>query len=166
MSNLRNWVETILYGGGAHRRFTQDSPVLLDVWSEYLSAYTTLDRDRRLNLLIKPFFEVSPADVVSHMRDRMGQKLFEVTQTTYNRTVVSSWLKFEDLVAYIIPLTRWYSDLTKPTEEASRALPSSKRRGAKQPSQLRLPTEAEMWEDVGRPMKPTYPYPRLLGFAR
>src|SRR5262245_19829289 len=100
------------------------------------------------------------------MRHRMGEKQFEVTQTTYNRTVVSSWLTFEDLVGCVIPLTSWYTELTE-TQEASRAPAPSKRRAAKQQSaNLRLPTQSEMWEDVGRPTKPTYPYPRLLGFAR
>jgi serine protease AprX len=164
--NLRSWVETILYGAGAHRRFTQDSPVLLDVWAEYFSAYTNEASDRRLNLLIKPFFDVAPAEVVSQMRQRMDRK-YELTQTTYNRTVVSTWLKFEELVACIIPLTRWYSELTEPKVEMSRAAPAGARKKSRQRQSLPpLPKVGEMWEDVVRPTKPTYPYPQLLGFAR
>ncbi len=140
--------------------------MLLDVWAEYFSAYTNEASDRRLNLLIKPFFDVAPAEVVSQMRQRMDRK-FELTQTTYNRTVVSTWLKFEELVACIIPLTRWYSELTEPKVEMSRAAPAGARKKSRQRQSLPpLPKVGEMWEDVVRPTKPTYPYPQLLGFAR
>ncbi len=140
--------------------------MLLDVWAEYFSAYTNEASDRRLNLLIKPFFDVAPAEVVSQMRQRMDRK-YELTQTTYNRTVVSTWLKFEELVACIIPLTRWYSELTEPKVEMSRAAPAGARKKSRQRQSLPpLPKVGEMWEDVVRPTKPTYPYPQLLGFAR
>jgi hypothetical protein len=165
VGNLRNWVETILYGAGSHRRFTQDSPVLLDVWAEYFSAYTNADGDRRLNLLIKPYYDLAPSEVVSQMRERMEGK-FELTQTTYNRTVVSTWLKFEELVASIIPLTRWYSDLAQPTRERPRATGKVSKTARRQQSVFPLPKGREMWEDIVRPAQSIYPYPQLLGFAR
>src|SRR5947207_3214621 len=110
MGEIRNWVEAILYGGGTHRRFTQDGPVLPDVWTSYLEQALEGSSERRVAVLIEPHFDSNPAVIARRMKGRLGAD-FEATQTVYNRTVASSWLHCAELVGAVVPLTRWYLDI-------------------------------------------------------
>jgi hypothetical protein len=93
MKNARESVATILYGGGTYRRFTQDGPVLPDVWAEYL------DRpNERSSLLIEPWLKRSALEVADAMRKQMGDAYNEC-EAVYNRTTVSCAATFKDLVS-------------------------------------------------------------------
>lgn len=161
MDNARGLVATILYGAGMHRRFTQEVPVLPDVWGEYLDK-----PDGKINLLIEPWIKRSPTEVTEHLRRTMGEQAFDRDRIVYNRTTVAASMALVDLVAYIVPLTGWYVRLG--------AAPEGKRRSRKKPSDHKqatsqkpnLPTVDEMWEDVVRPAVPRYPHPGLLAFVR
>lgn len=156
MSETRNWVETILYGGGSHRRFTQDGPVLPDVWTKYLEEALRDEPDDRVAVLLEPHFDSTPALVSQRMKERLRDR-FEFTQTVYNRTVVSSWLNLPDLVLGVIPITRWYADIAEGRDSAS----------AKKPVfDGLLPRKGQMWDDQLRPEREGYPFPKLLAFVR
>ena len=47
----RAWLEELIFSGDAPRRFTQDSPVLPDVWLAYAEAAEEVDAK---DLLITP----------------------------------------------------------------------------------------------------------------
>ncbi len=156
MSEIRNWIEAILYGGGSHRRFTQDGPVLPDVWTKYLEEVLRKQPDERVAVLIEPHFDSNPALVASRMRERLGSR-FDLTQTVYNRTVVSSWLTLEDLVLGVVPLTRWYADIAEGRERAADRKP--KFDGL-------LPSVRQMWDDLLHADREGYSFPKLLAFVR
>src|ERR1700761_7335608 len=156
MTEIRNWVEAILYGGGSHRRFTQDGPVLPDVWTMYLEEAFKKLPDHRVPVLIEPHFDSSPALAAEGMQHRLGPR-FDHTQTVYNRTIVSSWLSLDDLVFGVVPLTRWYADIV-----ASRDVAVDR----KSPFNGTLPSIAQTWDDCLRMDRKGYPFPKLLAFIR
>ncbi|MBR0911493.1 S8 family serine peptidase [Bradyrhizobium japonicum] len=156
MSEIRNLVETILYGGGSHRRFTQDGPVLPDVWTKYLEEALKEGPDDRIAVLLEPHFDSTPALVSQRMKEQLKDR-FEFTQTVYNRTVVSSWLNLVDLVLGVIPLTRWYSDIADGRDFT----------GARKPIfDGLLPRKGQIWDDQLRQEREGYPFPKLLAFVR
>src|SRR5262245_51720618 len=103
--STRSVVRTVLYGAGAQRRFTQESPIMSDVWTAYLDG-----RGGRQKLLIAPWNEVRAAEVVKQMRDLMKSK-FDATRTVYNRITVATELTLDELIQYVLPLAFWYADV-------------------------------------------------------
>ena len=80
----RKLMEQLMFGTGRVRRFTQDSPVLPDVWIEYAKAAeerTSLPslRDRpgepfpAVKLLLTPYREHSTGDVRIELRQRLAR---------------------------------------------------------------------------------------------
>ena len=73
----RQLVQAVLYGGVTGRRFTQDSPVLPDVWLAYLERPSqTAEPDKRdtpVDLLIEPWLDTPPADVAAALREQLGE---------------------------------------------------------------------------------------------
>src|SRR5262245_14185481 len=83
----RDLMDQLLFGTGRARRFTQDSPVLPDVWLEYAKVPgsdtepppATGGRGRRvpaepwppLKLLLTPYREVASGDVRRVVRERL-----------------------------------------------------------------------------------------------
>jgi serine protease AprX len=151
--SMRSVVRTVLYGAGAQRRFTQESPIMSDVWTAYLDG-----RGGRQKLLIAPWNEVRAAEVVKQMRDLMKSK-FDATRTVYNRITVATELTLDELIQYVLPLTFWYADVIEKGPQEHRTKTTS-------PEEIRLPSKEEVWEDVLRPPKPTYPWRALLPSIR
>src|SRR6516162_7413215 len=141
MSNSRIWLEAVLYGSGGGRRFTQDSPVLPDVWVRYLEQPV-----KPLDLLIEPWLETPPSQVAGALLLRFKNESEqkdpdqvapdeeptelattpeiesaeevqdtgpERGRTTYNRSVVVSELTLRDLIRHVIPLTFWYRNASR-----------------------------------------------------
>ncbi|HET7434310.1 MAG TPA: S8 family peptidase [Thermoanaerobaculia bacterium] len=119
----RRLIEQLMFGSGRVRRFTQDSPVLPDVWLEY--AYEPDKRSRQLtdakhepedfppvSLLLSPYKENSTGEVRRVLRERLHDQGHK-RRVVYNQSVVSAKLYFEDLVRTVIPMTDWWTRLTK-----------------------------------------------------
>ena len=78
----RRLLEALMFGSGSVRRFTQDSPVLPDVWLEYAGAAGD-DSDGRpsrptfpfpsVKLLLTPYRENAAGDVRTELVDRLGK---------------------------------------------------------------------------------------------
>jgi serine protease AprX len=151
VSNSRIWIEAVLYGAGAGRRFTQDSPVLPDVWVRYLEQ-----PEKELDLLIEPWLETQPSRVAGALLRRFKNESegndpdfdapdeepspadevapvealgpeqdsvgAERGRTTYNRTMVVSQLVLRDLIRHVIPLTFWYRNASRPNTGPREAL--------------------------------------------
>ena len=157
MSELRNWVEAILYGGGSNRRFTQDGPVLPDVWTEYLADAFKSDSDRRISVLIEPHFDSTPGLIAQRLKEQLKER-FDATQTVYNRTVVSSWLTLNDLLDGVIPLTRWYADIAQSRDAST---------GKEIAFDRTLPAHERLWDDLTRSdSEGGYAFKNLLAFIR
>jgi serine protease AprX len=184
MSKSRIWIEAVLYGSGGGRRFTQDSPVLPDVWVRYLEQPL-----KRLDLLIEPWLETPPSQVAGALLQRFKNESEnkdpddvapaeeptelpttpeiesadaikdtgpERGRTTYNRTVVVSDLTLRDLIRHVIPLTYWYRNASRRDTGPREALFGFD--GTAPESQdsfeARLPRPAQLWEDVFRRDEP------------
>src|SRR5687768_11235136 len=95
----RELVEQLLFGSGHVRRFTQDSPVLPDVWIEYATdpakkqeQVTRRYANGALDLLLAPFREAKTGELRDELRKRVSGRI------VYNQSTVLARLTFEDLV--------------------------------------------------------------------
>lgn len=108
----RPFVEKLMFGTGRARRFTQDSPVLPDVWLAYagvLEEDTVLRSGRgALELLLTPWRDTPPGKVRNQLIERLPKKSARVI---YNQTTVMADLHFEELVRAVLPMTKWWDRL-------------------------------------------------------
>jgi len=108
----RAFVEKLMFGTGRARRFTQDSPVLPDVWLAYAGALEedTVLRSKRgaLELLLTPYRDAPPGVVRNGLLERLPKKSARVI---YNQTTVMADITFEELVQAVLPMTKWWTQL-------------------------------------------------------
>ncbi len=108
----RPFVEQLMFGTGRARRFTQDSPVLPDVWLAYAGALeedTVLRSERgALELLLTPWRDAPPGVVRNELLARLPKK---TSRVIYNQTTVMTDLHFEELVRAVLPMTNWWKRL-------------------------------------------------------
>ncbi len=135
----RDLMEQLLFGTGRARRFTQDSPVLPDVWLEYAKqpaedggppAGTARGRSPAallppVKLLLTPYREVAAGEVRRTVRERLtaerqtaawrafGHAPSPLPRVVYNLSTVAATLHFEDLVRVVLPMTEWWHRLTR-----------------------------------------------------
>lgn len=121
----RRFVENLMFGTGRARRFTQDSPVLPDVWLAYAGAVedesVVPSRHGAVHLLLTPYNEVTPGEVRNALAElldstaKKARKYFGHDKRSmpviYNQTTVSAEAYFEDLVRAVLPLTAWWKQL-------------------------------------------------------
>lgn len=112
----REELEELIYRYDGLTRFTQDSPVLPDVWFEFGKNPTG-----RLDLLLNPHFEASPGRVAQEMEERLGaehkSKIGSQFQCdddrgpdiAYNQSTVVVRLCFHELIRVVLPLTPWWN---------------------------------------------------------
>ena len=122
-----------MLGTGRVRRFTQDTPVLPDVWLEYAKGPD--DPTRRTgagagedpfppsSCCSRPYRENSAGDVRKALRGaagrgaqghewrRFGHDPKEPPRLVYNQSTVAATLYFEDLVRAVLPMTDWWARL-------------------------------------------------------
>ena len=123
-----------MFGTGRVRRFTQDSPVLPDVWIEYAKGPDeeeerltgpagTKDPFPSVKLLLTPWRESFAGDVHLALRQRiaserktsqwraLGHDPKAPARIIYNQSTVAATLYFEDLVRAVLPMTGWWHQL-------------------------------------------------------
>ena len=137
----RDLMEQLLFGIGRARRFTQDSPVLPDVWLEYAkqpadevdragparrrSAGDAEELFPPVKLLLTPYREVTAGEVRRIVRERLpterrtaawgafGHRPEPLPRVVYNQSIVAATLHFEDLIRVVLPMTEWWHRLTR-----------------------------------------------------
>jgi len=131
----RNLLEQLLFGAGRARRFTQDSPVLPDVWIEYakgaheaMRLTSPTDGDDPfppVKLLLTPYREATAGDVRKAIRERLeieratepwrafGHAPQPLPRVVYNQSSVAATLYFEDLIRVVLPMTEWWHRITR-----------------------------------------------------
>ena len=136
----RDLMEQLLFGTGRARRFTQDSPVLPDVWLQYAKQpedaaggqsgaavrpgrRAATDAFPPVKLLLTPFREVPAGEVRRKVRERLpverqtaawrsfGHAPEPLPRVVYNLSTVAATLHFEDLVRVVLPMTEWWHRL-------------------------------------------------------
>ena len=118
MTLPREQIRDLLYGQGHDVRFTQDSPVLPDVWAEYAER-----PDQPVDLLLTPYQDrgstsLGPARLAAALEDSLQRgagrsKTFRRAgeadhQIAVNQTTVAARLWFDELVRVVLPLSSWW----------------------------------------------------------
>ncbi|HET8783002.1 MAG TPA: hypothetical protein VFM63_11335, partial [Pyrinomonadaceae bacterium] len=110
----REQLEDLIYRHDGLTRFTQDSPVLPDVWFEFGK-----NPNSRIDLLLNPHFEASPGRVAQVIERRLAAEQKSKTASkfkcgdqrepdiAYNQSTVVVRLCFHELVRVVLPLTPW-----------------------------------------------------------
>lgn len=134
----RDWLRSLVFGSDESRRFTQDSPILPEVWFA-AGLFYCADPGARVDLLLTPFQKSSPSEVAAaicaraaqlpaHAAPKVGPQLEvqaddsiwtggrkerQVVLKNYrsiavNQTNVVAALTFEELIVAVLPLTPWW----------------------------------------------------------
>jgi serine protease AprX len=103
-------LDELIYGTERFRRFTQDSPVMPDVWIAY-----GLEPTASLDLLLTPHVQASAAELGTELRRRLGgedgrAERPDEARVAYNESYVVAELDFHELVKVALPLTHWWRD--------------------------------------------------------
>ncbi len=116
-------VERLIYGFGARRRRTQDSPILADVWAFYATPECEGSHkgERPLELLLTPHSEAGPARLAAEVRERLSRLRNQSppdggsppggrlpARIAYTQSYVVARLYFDEVVRVLIPLTPWW----------------------------------------------------------
>lgn len=112
----REQLEDLIYRHDGLTRFTQDSPVLPDVWFEFGK-----NPNSRIDLLLNPHFEASPGRVAQVIEQRLAVEQRSKAASkfkcddrrgsdiAYNQSTVVVRLCFHELVRVVLPLTPWWN---------------------------------------------------------
>ena len=105
----RNQIEQLLYGKpNEERRFTQDFPILPDVWIEYAA-----NKSPRVSLLLTPHTRSDVASLVQALRVRLEKKPTGksggASRLLYNESVALAEFSFEEMLRLALPLTDWWA---------------------------------------------------------
>ena len=97
----------ILYPGDETtlQRFTQDTPVLPDVWLGHAE-----DPPGHQSLLLTPHFDSDAPRLYAALKARLERAGRPLPRLFYNESNVLAELGFEDLVRHVLPLSRWWND--------------------------------------------------------
>jgi serine protease AprX len=125
----REQIEELFYGKPEQqRRFTQDFPILPDVWIEYGKA-----PDTRVELLLTPHNESDAPRMARALRQRLetdrktgkkggGKKTGTAgndrPRVLFNESVVLASLSFRELLRDALPLTTWWQRVVAPIGSA------------------------------------------------
>jgi hypothetical protein len=93
-------LQELIYGAGAGRRFTQDSPVMPDVWLAYGQTTGPVD------LLLTPHTGTSPGALAAELQARLPNS----ARVAHSDTYVVARLSFDELISLALPLTKWWYD--------------------------------------------------------
>ena len=120
LRQLAPWV----FGLGQLRRYTQDSPVMPDVWIAF-----GRDPDKRLDLLLEPHREAGAAALALAVQQTPLTAERPVMRLAYNQSHVAAALTFPELVTGVLPLSGWWRDYLWPrgTEDVGALIRERKR---------------------------------------
>jgi serine protease AprX len=112
----RREIEELFYGNPNHqRRFTQDFPILPDVWIEYGD-----NPGQPVELLLTPHNEFDAPTLARAVRARLRQdsriKPTKERRILYNESVVLAKLTFDELLRGVLPLTAWWRGVVMPAK--------------------------------------------------
>jgi len=99
-----------------HQRYTQDSPILPEVWFKYAKA----DEDVPVDLILTPKSGHAPGAIAVHLIERLRDyhrrkmtvdAIRERAHVAYNRSTVVARLSFRELLEVVVPMTSWWLSL-------------------------------------------------------
>jgi hypothetical protein len=101
----RDLIEDAIFGWRGSQRFTQDSPVLPDVWIEYAR-----NPGQAVGLLLEPSGGTSPASIYKALADKFEESGRRRARLAQNRTTVAVDLRLAQLIEIVLPLTQWWAE--------------------------------------------------------
>jgi hypothetical protein len=120
LRQLAPWV----FGLGQLRRYTQDSPVMPDVWTAFGE-----DADGHLDLLLEPHREAGSAALALALNTTDLTPDREEMKLAYNQSHVAAELTFGELVRGVLPLSNWWKHNLWPPDTADVGEMLAARRG-------------------------------------
>jgi serine protease AprX len=113
----RQTAELWLFGRGPRQRYTQDSPILPDVWLAYAEA-----PENRVDLLIEPHADSDAADVALALNARLSPEPNQSRRVAYNQAYAVACLWFDELIREVLPLSPWWQTRLWPATAAKGTL--------------------------------------------
>jgi serine protease AprX len=107
LRQLAPWV----FGLGQLRRYTQDSPVMPDVWMAYGH-----DPEKQLDLLLEPHRQAGAAALALALQTTPETQDRPVMRLAYNQSHVAARLTFRELVRGALPLSSWWREYLWPRD--------------------------------------------------
>jgi serine protease AprX len=125
----RDWLEQLIFGSATARRYTQDSPILPDVWLRY-GADVERPLERPVDLLFTPHRSASAFELAALLIERLKEvragddraerhPFYEPTSFAYNQTTVVARLHFDELLRVALPLSEWWVEYVQGGTEAA-----------------------------------------------
>jgi serine protease AprX len=108
-TELRRWI----YGDEESRRYTQDSPIMPDVWTRF-GADPELPHD----LLLTPHAEASAGELAAALRGLPSLRRRHGLELAYNRSYVVVRLTLPELLHSVLPLSIWWRRELEPVLRA------------------------------------------------
>src|SRR4051812_27547883 len=108
MSISREAFEDLLLDS-QQRRYTQDSPVYADVWMKYFEC----GPDKPQDILLEPNHSVSVGRLAKAVHERVGVQADH--EMAYAGEYVAIKLTLREMLAKVLPLSKWWRDLSRPT---------------------------------------------------
>ncbi|HEY0164445.1 MAG TPA: hypothetical protein VGB39_03635, partial [Sphingomicrobium sp.] len=105
-------VNAILFGAGEKRRYTQDTPILPDVWQKLAAAPSQMH-----DLLITPLNSLSALEVLMELSERLPPETLVEARAAPLQSFVAIRLSFTDIVSFVLPMTLWAHATAKNFEE-------------------------------------------------
>ncbi len=109
-------VERWIFGTPENARFTQDSPILPEVWQRFAAG-----PGERQDLLLTPHQDSSAAELISCLCGRLGGEPGDDSGghgIAYNEGYVVAYLDFHELIREVLPLSAWWVGIWPPRVKA------------------------------------------------
>lgn len=111
--NLGPWI----FGAEQLKRFTQDSPVMPDVWLQY-----GREPNAAIDLLLEPHEDSTTGDLAKAVLEAdHSPKASEPIELAYNGSHVAARLTFEQTLRSVLPLSEWWQEHLWPGDGRSAA---------------------------------------------
>jgi serine protease AprX len=112
----RKAMEQLMLGAGRTHRFTQDTPVLPDVWMRYAGVEAAdaekgaSQYDDPQKLLLSPYRDAPTGEVRRELAARLVKRKGPKSRSRviYNESTVAATLTFGDLLRVVLPMTGWW----------------------------------------------------------
>lgn len=95
-------VNRILFGHGERQRFTQETPILPEVWQRYAAEPAS-----RQDLLITPLESTSSLSLLRRLLVEVPKETASQARFAPLQSYVAARLTFGELIRYVLPLTKW-----------------------------------------------------------
>jgi serine protease AprX len=104
----------LIVEGREQGRFTQDSPVMVDVWLKFADPEV-----ETVDILLTPTKSVDPASLAADVRERLGDAT-AAAEIAYSGSYVAARLNLRQLVQGVLPLSEWWAQIWSPQRHAER----------------------------------------------